>query len=342
MISRETEPRSGSEPVDTIPAVASYAGLPSDLKAPSVAASATVRWSAFSAVKTLIYQLLIFSVALLPTSLAYRLSCVIGRIRHRRRRAATRRLAAAMKEKLAISSRESEKCVRRYFELGAWDEVETWHCRWHGPGKVEELVELHGLQNLDRALAAGKGAILCTGHIRALFILMLTLAQRGYKLNALRRKPVQLQNWLGRWFNEHSTLVKHGACNFIWMEHDNLKSAVRAGAALRRNEVLLVLLDSRFTPQSVDVTLLGETVQIPSGPIVIARTVGAPLLDLFVDLDDDGSLRHNIRFGSPYYPSEDVTASVQHCVSRLEEGIVSNPANWVWFEEREMWNAHQL
>jgi KDO2-lipid IV(A) lauroyltransferase len=317
------------------------AGLIPKVEVPPITASVTRRALVFSVIKTIVYQAAVFSVALFPTSLAYRLACIIGRFRNRRRRVASRRLAGAMQAKLAISSGESEECARRYFELEAWDEVETWHCRWGGARKIEKLVELHGLENLDRALAAGKGAVLLTGHIRGLFILMLTLAQHGYKLNALRRKPLGLQNRLARWFNDQYTLISHGACNFIWMGPNNMKTAVQAGATLRRNELLLVLLDSRFTPQSVDANLLGETIQIPSGPVVIAKTIGSPLLNVFVDLNDTGPLRHNIRFGSAYYPSADIAASVQHCVSELEGGIVSNPANWIWFEEREMWNVHQ-
>ncbi len=231
--------------------------------------------------------------------------------------------------------------MRKYFELKSWDEVETWHSRRAGPGKIDTLIEYQGLENLDGALAAGKGAVLCAGHVRGLFVLMLGLAARGYKLNAIRRKPLGLQNRIGRWFNEQTTLVRHGACNFLWMEPNNLKAATRAGAALRNNEVLLVLIDGRFPAQSVDVKLLGRTVQIPSGPFIIAQTTGTPLLNLSLHFEERGHLHHVAKIGRPFYSSSDVAAAVQHCVSMLEEDIVSGPANWTWFEERAVWDGHQ-
>jgi len=341
MTSNETEPRLISTPVKTATAGVSYAGLTSKVDANSLTSSGKRRPSVLSAIKTLIYQSLLFAVALLPTPLAYRLACIIGQTRYRRRGDASRRLARAMQSRLSVSSRESEEWTRRYFELEAWDEVETWHCRRAGRSKIRQLLEFEGIENLDQALAAGKGAVLCAAHFRGLFILMMALAERGYKLNAIRRKPLGRQNRIGRWFNDQTTLIRHGACNFLWMEPDNLKVAIHAGAALRRNEVVLVLIDGRFAAQSVDVTFMGQTVAIPFGPMVIARTTGSPLLNLSLRLDHHGQFRHFARIGPPFYPSADVAASVQHCMSELEGAIVQDPANWIWFEDRIVWNGHE-
>ncbi|HTS70935.1 MAG TPA: hypothetical protein VMO17_18300 [Terriglobia bacterium] len=329
-----------SSSLNTPPAAVPYPDMAAGAGTAARARSIPRRASILAAIKTLIYQSLMFSVALLPTRLAYRLSCAIGRMRYRRRKNTAGRLTRAMQSKLAISAEEAGQWARRYFELEAWDEVETWHCRWAGPDKINKLAALEGLENLDCALAGGKGAVLCTGHIRGLFVLMLALAQRGYKLHGIRRKPLGLQGPLGRWFNEQHTLMRHGACSFLWMERDSLKTAVQAGGVLRRNEILLLLLDSRFSAQCVNANLLGGTVPIPSGTHIIARTLGAPFVGLFIDLDDRGPLRHRIQFGKPYYPTSDIPASVQYSVAEMEKGIVSNPGTWLWFEAREIWDGH--
>lgn len=294
-----------------------------------------------SAGKTLGYQSVLFLVSLFPTHLAYGMACALGRIRYRRQRDARLCLALAMQTGLGAGPREAMKQVRKYFELKSWDEVETCHCWRARASKIDKLIEFQGLQNLDRALAAGKGAILCTGHFRGLFVLMLALANRGYKLNAIRRKPLGLQNKIGRWFNAHTTLMHHRVCRFLWMAADNLRVAVEAGKALKRNEVVLVLLDSRFAAQSVEARLLGRTVAIPSGPILIARKTGTPLLDLSLHLENHGRPHHVVRIGRAFYPGSDIAASVQHCVSKLEEAIVQEPASWTWLEDRTTWDGHQ-
>jgi len=172
-------------------------------------------------------------------------------------------------------------------------------------------------------------------------VVTLALAARGYKLNTIRRKPLGLQNRIGRWFNAQTTLIGHGACRFLWMEPENLRVAVEAGKALRRNEVVLVLLDGRFAAQSADVRFLGRRVAIPSGPILIARTTGTPLLDVSLRLEEGGVPHHVARIGRAFYPTSDVTASVQYCVSKLEEAIIEEPASWTWLEDRAIWDGHQ-
>ncbi len=295
----------------------------------------------FSAGKTLVYQSALYLVSLLTAPLAYRVACALGRFRCRQQRDAQLRLAQAMQTGLAVSPRTAAEQVRKYFELKSWEEVETWRCRRAGVSEIQKMIEFQGLENLDDALAAGKGAMLCTGHFRGLFVLMLALAHRGYKLNAIRRKPLGLQNRVGRWFNSQTTLIDQGACQFLWMEPDNLRVAVEAGKALRRNEVVLVLLDSRFAAQSVETKLLGRSMAIPSGPVLIARTTGTPLLNLSLHLEENGHLHHVAKIGRAFYPTSDLAGSVQHCVSKLEEAIVQEPASWTWLEDRATWDGHQ-
>ncbi len=294
-----------------------------------------------SACKTLVYESTLVLISIFPTRISYRMACALGRIRYRRQQQGRVRLSRAMQTRLAATPQEAEKWIRRYFELKSWEEVETWHWRRTQARHFDRLIEFEGLENLDNALAGGKGAVLCWGHFRGVFALMLGLAGRGYRLNAIRRKPLASQNRIGRWFNEQTTLMRQGAFRYLWVEPDNLKVAVETARALRRNEVVLVLLDGRFLAQSVDVKLLGQTVAIPSGPILIAQKTGSPLLNLSVHFEDYGRPHHVAAIGPPFYPASDVAASVQTCVSKLEEAIIREPASWIWYEDRTAWDGHQ-
>jgi len=121
------------------------------------------------------------------------------------------------------------------------------------------------------------------------------------------------------------------------MERDNLRVAVQAAKALRRNEILLVLIDARFGNEAVEADFLNRRLPMTSGHVVLAQACRAPLLSFFVR-SSDTDLPRIAEIEEPYYASDDVDASVQHCISSLERKIVDSPADWIWFHERVAWS----
>jgi lauroyl/myristoyl acyltransferase len=202
---------------------------------------------------------------------------------------------------------------------------------------VGKFIDIRGIENLDRALERRGGAILCTGHIRGLFIFLVALKLLGYNVNAIRRTPKSAQGPIARWFNRRMTLVSGAWCKFLWMERDNLRVAVQAANALRRNEIILVLIDARFGNEAVEADFLNRRLPLTSGHVVLAQACRAPLLSFFVRSSDTG-LPRIAEIEEPYYASDDVDASVQHCISRLERKIVDSPVDWIWFHERDVWS----
>src|ERR1700691_5158605 len=103
------------EPMKTTPVSLPHVPAQPGAEAHAVSNSSGMLAGLVGALKTLVYQSLLFLVSLLPTRLAYRMACAVGRIRHRRQKQARHRLAQAMQSGLGASPQEIEEWVRQYF-----------------------------------------------------------------------------------------------------------------------------------------------------------------------------------------------------------------------------------
>src|SRR5205807_2117812 len=141
---------------------------------------------------------------------------------------------------------------------------------------LPKLLELRGLEHLNEALARGQGAFVCTSHARGLFKLLYVLAASGHTVNVIRRRRPPQINPFREWFELQRQLVNNDVgVNFLWMQRENFGVAVKAFNALKRNEIVVTLLDVldiKTPTQCVRVEFLGRQVEHPIGPILIART----------------------------------------------------------------------
>lgn len=286
--------------------------------------------------KMLLHYSAVIGTSYLPRGIAYGLSRHMGRARYRRGRMAARPLKAEIQERLGLAEAVAEKSVERVFELSAWRDLELWRAPRSSDRELERQIDFRGLENLDEALRRGKGAILCTGHLRGLITFFVALGRRGYRINAVRRNSLQVQGPIGRWLVKKRTLVGSTNINFFWMNASSLKAAVQVGNALRRNEIVVFLIDVRYGAETVSVDYLGEKKMFPSGHVLMAQATGAPLIDFFIHHPDE-SARQVVEFQVPHYPSGDLVEGVQHTIASLESQVKRHPADWVWFSERELW-----
>jgi KDO2-lipid IV(A) lauroyltransferase len=289
-----------------------------------------------SEIRTLVRYSPVIGSAYLPEGLAYGISKRIARARFRRGRGVYAPLVKELSARLGTSEQQAEKSVERLFELSAYNDLELWRAPRLTKEQMQGLVDFRGLDNLDQALERGRGAILCTGHLRSLITFFVALSGRGYKINAVRRSALQIQGPIGRWLVKQRTLVGNPNINFLWMNASSLKAAVQVGSALRRNEIVVFLIDVRYGAETVPVNFLGETKMFPSGHVSMSQATGAPLIDFFA-YHPDGSHRKVVEFQKPFHPSKDIVADVQQNFSSLESKIVKYPADWLWFSERELW-----
>src|SRR5712692_1502041 len=295
------------------------------------------------AVNTLFYEFFMFLASLLPQGLAFRIARQVGTLRYKRRRHGVRCYEARIASVLQVTSEQAESCLKRSFELAACEDLE----RRLYPGITREsilkLIEIRGLESLGSALDRRGGAILYSPHVRGEFTAFAALGLLGYKPHVVGRPPWcldehRMERRLYESRNAH--LRPRADCDFMWMHPTNFGVAVQAAHALARNEVVTVAIDNTFFEQNVEARFLNRVGRFPSGPILMSQTSRAPLLSLFIHRENNWTPQI-ADIGPPFYASEDIVGSVQHCVSQLEEKILQHPSSWsLWlFPEWRWWDG---
>jgi KDO2-lipid IV(A) lauroyltransferase len=192
----------------------------------------------------------------------------------------------------------------------------------------------HGWENLDAALARGKGVIVVTGHIGNWDLAGALMGTHGLPLNAVADtfEPKKIDDLV------NGTREKYGI-KIIKLEAGSLKQIF---TALKHNEMVLLLFDKPEPEQGVPVQFFGETAWVPAGPAAIARKTGAAIVVGYCVRRPGDKTFHGV-FEEPIeYESlltgdkeHDVQTITQQIVNRMEAIIRRHPDQWYMF--RPMW-----
>lgn len=127
----------------------------------------------------------------------------------------------------------------------------------------EKIIDIKGLENLDKALKSGRGAVLLHGHFGNPHIIMPGIGYRGYKLNQLgsRNPPEKREGLFSRMYNNLRTTVYESKLkykeslpvNFIYTDAF-IRDVFRR---LKDNEIIAIGIDGREGSKSVVIDFLG-------------------------------------------------------------------------------------
>lgn len=263
-----------------------------------------------------------------------------GRRYYAKRRDGFHKRAVDMAWRLGVSVAQADAWLERYYELASCDQLER-HLFWRmSVEEIDQLIEIRGLQHLDAALAAGRGAILCSGHSWGHFTLFTALALRGYPLSILGFAPVpgrearviQLEA-----NHRNAFLRRRLGAQLLRMSEFGV--AVKAQRALSENRVLTIEVDQSHSEPRVPHDFLGEVGYFPTGHVRLAEASGAPLLHFWLHRGEHGWLRQVGEIGPPYYATEGTEAAVRHCAELIERSVRRDPPSWSpWlYRRRFVW-----
>jgi phosphatidylinositol dimannoside acyltransferase len=193
--------------------------------------------------------------------------------------------------------------------------------------EVDARVTSDGLQHIDAALAAGRGAILALPHMGSWDFAGSMAGIWGYRIAAVaERFPGSLDEAVVETRSAHGLeIIPLG------------RSAVRAiNRALDQNGLVALLCDLPHGP-GVDVRFFGRRAVVPSGPAAIARRKGAPLIPVYARRS--GQASYHIHVDPPIRrderdeaPGRAVAAGMmQQVVERFEGFIREYPDQWYAF-----------
>lgn len=270
--------------------------------------------------------LVLRAVVLLPfrwqLALGKRFGALAARLAPSRRRIVQRNLEVCFPE---LPAREREALARKHFESVGASLVET-AMGWFGSERtIRARVKIEGAENLEAALAAGRGVVLYAGHFTSFeffFQALAPLCPRFCGMYKVQRNPVM------------NMMMNKGRRRTV----DRLfaKDSVRDMLGeLARNSVVWYASDQYFSGKnSALIPFFGTPAMTNTSISRIARISGAAVLPYACfRLPDDTYL---LRIGAALanFPSSDPIADTRRLVARLEDDIRYCPEQYWWVHQR--------
>ncbi len=229
--------------------------------------------------------------------------------------------------------RSEGEILRDTFRLTMYNELEVLRYPYLGPSTIGEVCEIVGRENLDRARAKGKGAIVLIGHFGANQMIMPALGHVGYTMSQLSAPPPV---WAEILKETRTTPLWKKTLERRWemekllpVQHINVFRFLRpAFDCLHRNEVLGLAFDGGGGQKWETVDFLGRRANFSVQPVQIWKKTGAALLPTYV-LRMPGEARHKVVIGEELPWQGSPKASLQAIAKAFEP--------WVW-----RWPEHYL
>ncbi len=240
-------------------------------------------------------------------------------------RRARRNLRAAMPE---LSAAEIDRIVR-----GMWDNLgrvgaEYAHLRRIRVFAPGGRVEVHGLEHLDRAIAAGRRVILFSGHIGNWEIAALAAAQYGIPIAQIYRAPNNplVDRMVARLRGDRGEFIAKGAVG-----------SRRVVAALRAGAHLTLLVDQKLN-DGIPVPFFGRDAMTAPALALLALRYECEILPVRVERLGGARFRLTVHPALPLPDSgdraADVAALMRQVNTTLETWIRERPEQWFWLHNR--------
>jgi len=211
---------------------------------------------------------------------------------------AKRREALAQEIRLILKDEKDREVImqvtRRGFENHYARITETFFFGRLSKDILDEMVEVRGMENIDKALSCGHGVILLLAHFGSFLLPLPYLGHKGYKVNQLTGKQ------------RHKSLIHERV--WVWRKRDADRLPVKYIQAerflrpmlnaLKNNEILCIAFDGRDGTNWTPVNFLGRKAMFSAGPFKLARKTGAVVIPTFVIRNQDDT--HLMLFEKPF------------------------------------------
>ena len=276
-------------------------------------------------------------LARLPVALGYRIACWNGDLLFRyqagKRTEVVRNLQLVLGNDL--SPAVAQQVARDWFRLSSCRAVDLKRLR-RGTRPLQRLVEIRGREHVEAALAAGKGAILCTAHFGSHDCGFSVLHASGIPITTIGRWQQNYRVGLSSaerrlWDFYLKPVRRHRQRPNIEPWPGRPQVAALAAAVLRANEVVTISIDAPpladDRARAVDVPFLGRRARLLPGVVTLAQLTGAPVLMAFFYRKAD--YRHQVlEISAPVPVDGDTATAFGRCAAEVSAAIRRSPAHW--------------
>ncbi len=210
------------------------------------------------------------------------------------------------------------KCLMEFIRLPAMNADE-----------IRRVAEFRGREHLDAALARGRGVILLTAHLGNWEMVGARIAADGYPLNVIARaqRDDRLTDYVRKTREVAGMRVLHREV-----------AVGRSLRALRRNELVGILLDQNAGQDGVFVDFFGRLASTAPGAAAFALQTDAAVLPTFGWRISDNS--HIVQIGPPLSllrtgdRDQDLLLNTARYTKVIETAIRVHPEQWFWLHKR--------
>lgn len=200
------------------------------------------------------------------------------------------------------------------------------------PSVLDKMVVVEGRENLDRALAKGKGVIIVSAHFGNFPLLLTKLAILGYRLNVIVRKLRDEK--ADEFFDRKRSAL---GVKSVYSQ-PRAKCVKKSMDLLRNNELVFMLMDQNFGTGGVFVDFFGRKAATATGPLVFALRTEASIVPVFIIRQKNNTHRlviePELNLEARSDKQEMIQVNVAKITAIIEKYIRQYPAEWGWIHRR--------
>lgn len=267
----------------------------------------------------------------LPERTGRRVFETLGRVAHRRLHGVRATVAANQARVLGAEPSDArvDHATREAFELYARFWFDAFRIRTMPEKEFNERIVVFGVENIDRALEAGKGCVCALPHMGNWDAAGHWFGANGYRIAAVAEelRPPRLYELFLRHREE------------LGMRIVGLTKEGHVGQQLKQllseNWMVALVADRDLTGRGTEVEMFGATRRVPAGPALLSLSSGAPLVVCPVYTRDDGwevRIEEPLEIERTGVIREDVAALSRLMAERFELAIAAKPTDWHMFQ----------
>ena len=194
--------------------------------------------------------------------------------------------------------------------------------------QVDAMVDIEGLEHLDRALELGKGCVAVTAHYGNWELMARKFAILGYPISVIARDSDDPG------ITGITTRIRESGGYRVFDKDQPIIGAFRC---LKKNEVLGILPDQNES-DGVFVDYFGRPAATATGPAVLSLRSGAPMVPFFAHRLPDGRYLARAYPRIEFEPSGDEERDIRDLTAlftaAIEREVRQHPTQWLWLHDR--------
>lgn len=218
-----------------------------------------------------------------------------------------------------------KRCVQEVFINFAYYLVDFFRYPKLNKDFIKKYVRIEGRDNLDKALAEGKGVIVLAGHLGNYELAGAVLSLLGYPLSVVALSHEDKR--INRFFDNQRQRVG--------MKVIPTGTTIRSCfSALKQGDMLALLGDKDFSGAGVKLKILSKYAYFPRGIAFFALKTKAPIIPIFLVRKDKRFYRLVCEKPITYdKEQQDEIAIIKKCNVVLEKYIKEYPQQWYMFQK---------